>query len=103
MAGATRAARRVATRRHTSVGMITSVESGLCGPCCSVEPVGTSTRSFPPSRYSSTCVSVSSAMKTDGRGISGRRRALEPGVVEAGDAVVALDPLEPRDLLLAAL
>src|SRR5437867_7072969 len=84
--------------------MITSVERGLCGPCCSVEPVGTRTRSPPPSRYCSTSVSFSSASKTDGRCMISlsRERLLERRVFEAGDVVVLLDLLQPRNLLPAS-
>src|SRR5687767_14553783 len=63
--GATSAPRASATRRQISCGISTSVESGECGPCCSVDPVGIRTASSP-RRYSSTWRLLSSAMKTDG-------------------------------------
>src|SRR6266511_838571 len=85
--------------------MITSVESGLCGPCCSVEPVGTRTRSLPASKYSSTPVSVSSAMKTDCSGmlLLPRLGGCERREVEARDEVVTLDLLEAGHRLPAAV
>src|SRR5689334_20854466 len=43
MTGATTALTCGAARRATSFGTMTSVSSGPCGPCCSVEPTGTMT------------------------------------------------------------
>src|SRR3954451_6983685 len=81
--------------------MITSVESGPCGPCCSVDPVGTSTVSPPPSRYASTWGRVSSARNTDGRGI--RFSLAVHGGGAARDEVPGLARREPRHLDAAAL
>src|SRR5690242_12174777 len=54
-----RSAARVASER----AMKQSVSSGMCGPCCSVVPIGTSTASTPALIRSSTSIQVSRSMK----------------------------------------
>src|SRR5689334_18266535 len=62
MGGATRAPMCSATRSATATGRTTSVESGRCGPCCSVEPVGRRTMGFAFTR-SANSYQVMSAMR----------------------------------------
>src|SRR5688572_24090681 len=89
MLGATSAPTRGAARRATSVGTRTSVNSGPCGPCCSVEPVGTMTVSCSV-RNASTCGLVISPRNTVGDFTGRSSCALSCD--EGGQLADALDP-----------
>ena len=80
---------RGATRRATSTGTRTSVSNGPCGPCCSVEPIGTRTVSWSRTN-ASTSGFVISPRNTVGGFIVG------PPLVTSGDMGGELaDPLDP--------
>src|SRR5256885_1813202 len=57
------ASARSAARTASERAMKQSVSSGMCGPCCSVVPIGTSTASTPCLMRWSTCCQVSRSIR----------------------------------------
>ena len=80
---------RGATRRATSTGMSTSVSSGACGPCCSVDPTGTITVSW--SREEGLDLEGGHLAQEHGCGLH-RRPPLSPSGDGGGQLPDALDP-----------